>query len=124
MISTSETLVFAALAALWSQATPAVQTTSAPALSAVDRSALERYVGIYKCELGTAKVAVANDGRLTLQINQLNPIPLIADGEDQFRPEGVKKATLVFRSNADGISHFILNRDGYQIRADRKRSKA
>jgi hypothetical protein len=34
------------------------------------------------------------------------------------------KATLVFHSDADGISHFVLHREGKQIRADRKRNKA
>jgi hypothetical protein len=124
MISISAALVFAAMSALGSQGTPAVQAPEVPPSAiAVDRSVLERYVGIYKCELGTAKVAVAKDGRLTLQIDRLRPIPLIADGEAQFHPEGVK-ATLVFHSDADGISHFVLHREGKEIRADRKRSKA
>ena len=123
MIGTSATLMFAAMSAL-SQGTPAVQAPAVPPPAiTIDRSVLERYVGIYKCELGTAKVAVAKDGRLTLQIDRLRPIPLIADGEAQFRPEGVK-ATLVFHSDADGVSHFVLHREGKEIRADRKRSKA
>ena len=124
MSSTPLTIMFAATSALWSP--PAVQqaSVSTPSTAAsIDRSVLETYVGTYKSELGTAKVAVGKDGRLTLQIDRLRPIPLIADGEAQFRPEGVK-ATLVFHSDENGISHFILNREGKGIRADRKRSKA
>jgi hypothetical protein len=124
MTSTSAALMLAASSALWSQGDPVVQGPAAPPpLGAVDRSVLEHYVGTYRCELGTAKVAVAKDGRLTLQIDRLRPIPLIADGEARFRPEGVK-ATLVFHSDAVGISHFVLHREGKEIRADRKRGKA
>lgn len=124
MSSTPLAIMFAATSALWSP--PAVQqaSVSTPSTAAsIDRSVLETYVGTYKSELGTAKVAVGKDGRLTLQIDRLRPIPLIADGEAQFRPEGVK-ATLVFHSDADGVSHFVLHREGKEIRADRKRSKA
>ena len=128
MISSSASLMLAATSTLWSASSLAVQMPSGPesappAAIAVDRSILERYVGTYKCELGTAKVFVGKDGRLTLQIDRLRPIPLIADGEAQFRPEGVK-ATLIFHADADGISHFIINKEGKEIRADRKRSKA
>jgi hypothetical protein len=118
--------MFAAMSALWSTASPAAQTPAGsvpapPSAIAVDRSVLERYVGTYKSELGTAKVAVGKDGRLTLQIDRLRAIPLIAEGEAQFRPEGVK-ASLVFHADSDGISHFVLHREGKQIRANRKRS--
>ena len=124
MLSTSSAVIFVAMSALWSA--PPAQPASAPtpSLSAqVDRTVLDTYVGTYKSELGTAKVAVGKDGRLTLQIDRLRPIPLIADGDGQFHPEGVK-ATLVFHSDESGISHFIINREGKEIRADRKRSKA
>ena len=124
MINTSAALMLAVSSALWSQGEPAGEVPASPLpVVAVDRSALERYVGTYKCELGTAKVVVAKDGRLTLQIDRLRPIPLISDGEAQFRPEGVK-ATLVFHSDSEGISHFVLHREGKEIRADRKRSRA
>ena len=128
MMSTSVPLMFAAMSALWSAGAlakqiPAGPLPAAPGAIAVDRPMLERYVGTYECELGTAKVAIGKDGRLTLQIDRLRPIPLIADGEAQFHPEGIK-ATLVFHANADGISHFIISKEGKEIRADRKRSKA
>lgn len=117
--------LLAATVAIWSTQgsaqAPAVSTL--PQAVILDRALLERYVGTYKCELGTAKVFVGKDGRLTLQIDRLRPIPLIADGEAQFHPEGIK-ATLVFHADTDGISHFVINKEGKEIRADRKRSKA
>lgn len=100
-------------------------TSGAPVTTAalVDRTVLDRYVGTYRSDDWTAKVAVSKKGQLTLQIDGLAPVVLIADSEAQFHPAGIK-ATLLFHTEADGSGHFILQREGTQIRAIRKRGKA
>ena len=82
------------------------------------------YVGTYKSYIWTAKVGIAKNGQLTLRINDLEPVALIAESDTRFRPAGIKDTTLIFHADANGISHFILNREGKEIRANRKRPKA
>ena len=126
MTGVSMSLALALTSALWSIAAPAqtpAGSVPAPLAAAVDPTSLQRYVGTYKSDIWIAKVAVAKNGQLTLQINGLDPVKLVAVTEGQFRPEGMKGISLVFHSDTAGISHFILNREGNEIRADRKRPK-
>ena len=126
MTSISIALALAAMSTLWPAESVAAQSTGGPArmtAAAVDLSALQVYVGTYKSYIWTAKVAMAKNGQLTLQINDLEPVALIAESDAQFRPAGIKGTTLVFHADANGISHFILNREGKEIRANRKRPK-
>lgn len=122
MTGISIALAMAAISPLWSTQAPAVANPALPTSASVDRAALDRYVGTYRSSDWTAKVAVAKSGQLTLQINGLEPVSLIAVSEGQFRPAGVK-ATLVFHSDTEGVSHFVLHREGTQVRATRKRPK-
>ena len=129
MTGISLALTLAAMSTIWSVGSPAAQTVggSGPArltTAAVDPEALGRFAGTYKSYIWTAKVAVAKSGQLTLQINDLEPVALIAESEAQFRPAGIKGTTLVFHADAAGVSHFVLNREGKEIRANRKRPKA
>jgi len=127
MTGVSMSLALALMSALWSIEAPAAQAQAGPGAvqlnAPVDRTSLERYVGTYKSDIWTAKVAVAKTGQLTLQINGLEPVKLVAVTDGQFRPEGMKGISLVFHSDTAGISHFILNRQGNEIRADRKRPR-
>jgi hypothetical protein len=127
MTSISIALTLAAMSTLWSAGSAAAQMTGGSAgmtAAAVDPSALDGYVGTYKSYIWTAKVGIAKNGQLTLRINDLEPVALIAESDTRFRPAGIKDTTLIFHADANGISHFILNREGKEIRANRKRPKA
>ena len=90
----------------------------APAVT-LSRDVLDRYVGSYKASQGFAKVAVAEDGGLTIQLGGGNPIKLHATSETEFRAEG-RDGKVVFHGEAGKVSHIILHEGDQQIRGDRQ----
>jgi CubicO group peptidase (beta-lactamase class C family) len=86
---------------------------------AVARSVLESYVGSYKASRGIAKVALADDGGLTIQLGGGEPVRLLATSENEFRAEGMD-GKVVFHSGTGKVSHLVVHQGGREIRADRE----
>ena len=91
---------------------------SAEASVSVGRSQLERYVGSYKTDQRLAKVAIGEDGGLTLQVGSQSPRRLLPVSETEFRVEGVD-AKVVFHSAAGAVSDLTFQQGDHQIRAER-----
>lgn len=87
----------------------------------VPRPVLESYAGSYKASLGTATVALADDGALTIQFGNGQPIRLLATSQTEFRPEG-GDAKVVFHKESGKVGHLVFNRGDQSIRAERQPS--
>ena len=85
----------------------------------VPRETLESYVGSYKASQGIAKIAIAEDGGLTIQLGGGKPIRLLATGESEFRADGMD-GKVVFHGDGGKISNLVLHQGEREIRAYRQ----
>ena len=83
------------------------------------RDVLQRYAGSYKASQGIAKVALAQDGGLTIQLGNGQPVRLLAVTQTEFRTDG-RDAKVIFHSEADKVSHLVFQQGEEQTRADRQ----
>lgn len=92
----------------------------APVVS-LSRAVLEGYVGSYRASRGIARVALADDGGLTIQLGGGRAIPLLAESETRFRvDDGDLK--VVFHESPGNVTHLVVHQGANEIRADREKS--
>ena len=85
----------------------------------VPRATLERYVGEYVARAGTATIALADDGQLTIKLGRQQAIPLRAASATEFRPQGVD-ARVVFKLEQDKVTGLSFHQGERTIEAQRK----
>lgn len=89
-----------------------------PTTIELPRAALERYSGTYKAAPGPVKVALTQDGGITLQLGPQRPVPIKPISESEFILEGVD-ARVVFALEAGKVTGLVLKQGGREMPATR-----
>jgi hypothetical protein len=82
------------------------------------RATLDAYAGNYSLGGAPVKVALGDDGRLTVKLGQQNPVPIEPTSETMFRAIGVDAAVRFERANG-GVAALVIIQNGKEARAER-----
>lgn len=89
-----------------------------PKLVELPKSVLDRYVGDYLAAMGVAKVAIAEDGPMTLQLGGQRPVPIKPVSETEFLVDGVD-AKVVFHLEGAAVKRLVIHQGGRELPAER-----